>query len=175
MIAEVIGIDDVISVTPTLDTNAYTTGDRFGAIQTLTNVFRKIHRSLDPVTATTSDFQPKSGKVILQSVFILDKAKQSVPFDILFFDRLPTVASADNAAIDISDTEMEKCIGSVTIDSDYVALASNSVTTLRPPVSLLLKQSASATDNNLYAVVIIRASGTFAASDVTFKYGFFQD
>lgn len=175
MINEVIGLDDVIDVVPTLDTNAYATGDRLGSIHTITNAFRKLHRSMDPITATASDFQGQAGKVILHSITIIDQAKQSQPIDILFFSSSPTVASADNAAIDISDAEMDaKCIGVVSFDSTYVALAANSCAA-KTNLGLVLKQSTSAANNNLYAVCVIRGSATYAASSLRFKYGFLQD
>lgn len=175
MIHEVIGLDDVIDVVPTLDTSAYASGDRLGSIHTITNAFRKIYRNVDPITATTSAFQGQSGKVILQSITIIDQAKQSQPIDILFFSSSPTVASADNAAIDISDAEMDaKCIGVVSFDASYVALAGNSVAS-KNSIGLEMKQSISATDNNIYAVCVIRGAGTYAASSLRFKYGFLQD
>lgn len=176
MIAEIIGIDDVIDVVPTLDTSAYASGDRLGTVHTISNGFRKIYRTtLDPVTPTSSIQQLQSGKVILQSITIIDQAKQSQPIDIMFFSSSPTVASADNAAIDISDAEMDaKCIGVVSFDASYVALAANSVAS-KTNIGLLLKQSASSTDNHIYAVCVIRGAATYAASSLRFKYGFLQD
>lgn len=176
MIAEVIGIDDVIDVVPTLDTNAYASGDRLGSIQTISSAFRKIQRTtLDPITPTSSDFQGQAGKVVLQSIVVIDQAKQSQPIDILFFSSSPTVASADNAAIDISDAEMDaKCIGVVSFDATYVALAANSIAA-KTNLGLVLKQSTSAANNHIYAVCVIRGAATFAASSLRFKYGFLQD
>mgnify|MGYP007071572752 CR=1 FL=1 len=177
MIATVVGLDDVISVTPTLDTNAYASGDRLGSIQTITNPFRSIHRANDlPVaSAGGGTVQPRNGRVILSEVTLLDQAKQSQPIDLLFFDSSPTVASADNAPIDISDAEMAaKFIGSVSIGSTYVALAGNSVSTDRN-LNMLLKQNPSATDNNIYVVAVIRGSATFTASSLIFSYKFYQD
>lgn len=175
MIAEVIGIDDVISVVPTLDTNAYASGDRLGSIHTITGAFRKIRRSYDAASPVETGYQPYHGKVYLHSVVIIDSAKQSQPIDILFFNALPTVASADNAAIDISDAEMEaKYIGGISVDEDYISLAANSAVTKRN-IGLLVKQSTSAVDNNIYAVPVIRGAGTYAASSLKFLYAFMQD
>lgn len=175
MIAQVIGIDDVITVTPTLDTNAYASGDRLGSIHTITNAFRNLNRDFDPVTATDSANQKKSGKCVLQSITVIDQAKQSQPFTIMFFSSSPTVASADNAAIDISDAEMiAKCIGVVSFDATYLALAGNSVAT-KTNIGLILKQSTSAANQHLYAVVVIGGAATYAASSLQFQYGFYQD
>ena len=175
MIAQVIGIDDVINVTPTLDTSAYASGDRLGSIHTISGAFRNIDRSFDPVTSTDSVNKKKQGHVILQSITVIDQAKQSQPMTIMFFNSSPTVASADNAAIDISDAEMiAKCIGVVSFDATYLALAANSVAT-KTNIGLLLEQSASATDQNIYAVVVIGGAATYTASSLLFQYGFLQD
>lgn len=175
MIAQVIGIDDVISVTPDLDTSAYASGDRLGSIQTIPGVFRRIGRAFDHNAILSKDAPNQCGKVILQSIYIIDQALQSQPIDILFFDELPTVASADNAPIDVSDAEMiAKSIGSISITEPYIALAANSNVT-KPNIGLLLKQKSTAADGNLYAVCVIRGNGTYQASSLVFRYGFLQD
>lgn len=177
MIASVIGIDDTISVTPTLDTSAYTSGDRLGSIQTITSAFRKTYRPFDQPQQTldsTSIIQV-GGKVILSEVTIVDQAKQSAAIDILFFDALPTVASADNAPIDISDAEMiAKCVGAVSINASYIALAANSVVS-QANLNIQMKQKSTAANYNLYAVCIVRATATYAADSLVFRYKFFQD
>ena len=149
-----IALSDVISVTPTLDTLAYVTGDRLGSVQTITDAVR--------ITTGTS---------VLQSITILDQARQSALMDILFFRASPTVASADNAAIDITDAQMlANYIGSVSITESYVALAGSSVVT-KTGIGLVLKGSSS----HIYALPIIRGSGTYAANSLVFMYGFLQD
>lgn len=177
MIPTVIGLDDVIAVTPTLDTSAYASGDRLGSIQTITGAFRQMYRPFDqPNQALNStSITQVGGKVILQSITIIDQAKQSQPIDILFFSELPTVASADGSPIDISDSELTaKCVGVVSVDASYVALSANSLVSQRN-LGFILKQSATATNQNLYAVCVIRGSATYAADSLKFLYGFMQD
>lgn len=177
MIASVIGIDDTISVTPTLDTNAYASGDRLGSIQTITGAFRQTYRPFDQPqqTLNSTSIIQVGGKVILSEVTIIDQAKQSAAIDILFFNALPTVASADNAPIDITDAEMiAKCVGGVSISTSYIALANNSMVS-QPNINIQMKQSATAANYNLYAVCIIRASATYAADSLVFRYKFYQD
>jgi hypothetical protein len=137
----------IIAFTPTLDTNAYATGDRMGSI--------------------TAISLPYAGQpVTILGLQVLDRAKQSAAMDLLFFKTLPTVASADNAAIDISDTEMDKCIGSIElVDTEYVALATASVSTFRN-VGLSLMPDADS--NTIYCVAISRGSPTYAAGSLTF-------
>lgn len=177
MIATVIGMNDTIAVTPTLDTNAYATGDRLGSIHTLTNAFRLVYRSHDGSSANISAGTPiaRNGRIILAEITVIDQAKQSAAMDILFFSASPTVASADNAAIDITDAEMiAKCLGGVSIGTSYIALANNSITTERN-INLHLKQDATSTVQDLYALPIVRGAATYAASSLKFLYKFYQD
>lgn len=146
-----------VEATPTLDTSAYASGDRLGTVMEL-----DVGRS-----AISND-------VTLADVFVLDKAKQSQSIDILFFKSAPTVASADNAAIDITDAEMEKCIGSVSLSSsDYKALANSSY--VNPDA---FNKVLSPTDGStkIYALAVCRSgTPTYAASSLVFKFKFFQD
>lgn len=174
MIAQIIKLKDTISVTPVLDTNAYATGDRLGSIQTLSGVFRRINRSFDSNSALAKDAPTQCGKVELKSITLIDVDLQSADIDLLFFDALPTVASADNAAISIADAELvEKCIGAYSLNGTYVALAANAVLT-ESNCGLILKQKSTAADGNLYVVAIIRDSATYTASGLTFRYSFEQ-
>lgn len=155
----------VVSFAPTLDTSAYATGDQMGSLMTISNVC-----------------DLSSGAVRILSLTIVDKAKQSVSFDVLFFSSLPTVTSVDNAALDISDAEMAaKCIGSVTVQTtDYKALNANSVATVRGVDLILQPGPASAPTGtnpsqvNLYAILCSRGTPTYAASDLQLRIGLVQ-
>ena len=153
-----VSYSNVVQVVPTLDTSAYASGDRLGSIQTI------------PFASRIEDGY---GGLILHSIEILDQAKQSAAIDILFFNASPTVASADNAAIDITDAEMlAKFIGVVSISETYVALANSSVVS-KTGISLILEPAAGV--NAIYAVPVIRAAATYAAGSLKFHYGFLQD
>lgn len=163
---EVIGLvgasTKIVTVTPTLDTNAYASGDRLGTLQTLTGALRQVKAANTNNTA------------LLQSITIIDKAVQSIEMDILFFNASPTIASADNAAFDITDAELGKCIGWVNVAAtDYKTVKSggNSVACVKN-VGLVLTAT-SGTD--IYAIPIIRGAPTYAASDLVFQYGILQD
>lgn len=155
------GKSRVVSATPTLDTNAYASGDRVGSVMTFTNAM---------------DDSGGTGTVI--SVVVLDKAAQGSALSLLLFNDLPTVASADNAAIDISDAEMAKCVGVIPIASgDYVTTASNSVATVRG-VNLLVKSTKSANNlkgKNLFGVLKSGGSPTYAASSLVVSLCIKQD
>lgn len=144
-----------IQVTPTVSTTpAYTAGDQVGGIQTLTKAAYDVNRFCE-----------------LAQLTITDKGGQSAALSILLFDQLPTVASSDNAALDITDAEIAaKAIGNITIAStDYVSTASNSVAckTFSLPIA------SQTNGGNLYAVVKTTGTPTYASTtDLTFKWVF---
>lgn len=140
----------VVEVNPTLDTSAYASGDRVGSLMTITGV-------------------GESGSgCVLDKVVIVDQAKQSSALKILLFNAAPTIASADNAAIDITDAEMiAKCIGVIDVPSaSYVALANNSV------VDVAYARSVKAPAMTMYALLVSAGSPTYAASSLRLKFHF---
>lgn len=155
------GKSKIASATPTLDTNAYASGDRVGSVMEFTNAM-----------------DDSSGTGTIVSLTILDKAAQGSILTLLLFNDLPTIASADNAAIDISDAEMAKCIGSIPVAAaDYVTTASNSIATIRN-VNLLVqaaKSSSNSTGKSLYGVLRSGGSPTYAASSLVVSLGIKQD
>ena len=151
---------------PTISTSAYSTGHRFGSVQTLTGATRL-----------------NGSGVILSTIKILDLSKQSAAFDFLFFngESAPTIASADRSAIEITDAVMSaNFAGSYHMDTTadpYIALGTtnnNSVWTPKNGIHIHLRGNASS--NNLHVVPIIRASATFATTTaVLFYYDFLQN
>jgi hypothetical protein len=151
------GNSKIVEVVPTLDTSAYASGDRLGSIMTV------------------AAMRFPGGSAVLQDIVIVDQAKQSQAIDVLFFDESPTVASADNAAIDIADAQMNgKFIGRVSVAvSDYSALAASSEATVKN-VGLLLKAISGATD--VFALMVCRSgTPTYGASDLIVKFKVLQD
>jgi len=142
------------SATPTMDTDAYGTGDFAGTVQEL------------------QTGASKGDSVILRNVKILDLAKQSADFDLLFYSADPTVTSADNAAIDINDDDQIGFQGYVSVGSAYVALADNSV---HCTSGLSLHMKPSQLDGHvgkIWVVAVIRDTATYAATSLTFTYEF---
>lgn len=141
---------EAITVTPTLDTNAYASGDRVGSIMEFENILK-----VSP------------GKTVLVNATILDKAKQSAALNLFLFNALPTVASADNAALDISDTEMEKCIGVISfLSSDYNTQNSgSSFAQLSQSPNLVLKNT-SETSKSIWGLLVSAGSPTYAVSSL---------
>jgi len=158
-VGEVGGKTTLVEVQPTISTSAYTANDQIGGLQTLTSILRV-----------------NAGSGVLQSIQITDKSKNSSALTIFFFDESPTVASSDNAALDISDAEMDdKCLGFVNIEtSDWSTINSGNSICSKDNIGKVLKTGASST--SLYAVVAIRSASTYAStSDLRFKYGFLAD
>lgn len=144
------------AVTPTISTSAYTSGDEIGGLMEFTDAFRE-----------------DVGSGVLESVSILDLAKQSAEIDIVFFDRSIT-PTADNAAWDISDADMAHYLGFVKIGAtDYVSGADYSVA-CRTGIGLLLKANALGT--SIFATAVVRGGPTYAAiTDLTITLGISQD
>jgi hypothetical protein len=154
---DVKGASTIVSVTPTISTSAYTAEDQIGGLQTISNAVRT-----------------SGGTSILYSVTVLDKAKQNSDLDIYLFDSSPTVVSSDNAAIDVSDSEMaSKCIGYIRVlGSNYSNLSANSVASERN-LGILLDATGS---TSLYALAKINNVATYTStSDLVFRYHFIQD
>lgn len=159
---EIVGLSNLIKVTPTLDTAAYASGDRLGSIQTLSGSFRPATRSFS------------GSRVILQSVTVVDLAAQSAQIDLFFFNALPVVASADNTALNIADAEMAKCVGVVRLDGTYLTTTANSVQS-KTGIGLVMDQGTNAQLFELYVVAKINAAATYAATSLQFQYGLLQD
>lgn len=147
--------DIVVTVTPTLDTNAYGSGDLLFDSTEVANAVR--------VNGTCA---------VLQSVTIIDKADQGVAFTLLIADT-NTDWGTLNSAPDADDTEVATMIGWVPIATgDYVDLGGAKVACVRN-IGLTLKAGAATT--SLY-VAGLNGSGTptFGASDLVIKLGFLR-
>jgi hypothetical protein len=147
--------DFVVSVTPTLDTNAYAAGDL-----------------LFDSTEIAAAVRANGGTAILQSITMLDKADQGVDMTLVFANAATDFGTL-NAAPDPDDTESGTVIGHVAVFSgDYVDLGANRVACVRN-VGLMLKAGAATT--SLY-VAGINGTGTptYAASDLVIQFGFMR-
>lgn len=148
----------IVSVTPTLDTNAYTSGDHMGTVHTIPGYAH------GPGMIAT-----------LNSLSIVDISQQKSALDIFFFDASPTVTSADNAAANIADAQSTaKCIGHViVVAGDYRDIGSaNSIACVKNIGLTLKADSTASAPNSIYAFVVARGTPTYGASDLTFKYCF---
>lgn len=157
------GASDVISVSPTISTSAYTAGDNVGGAMTLSDAAR-----ID------------GGTCVIESIAIVDKDSEEAVFDFHFFSDAPS--ATDNAAFDPTDTQLvDHYLGTVygvgdsDVDSQsvYSTFSDNSVCSKRN-IGLVLE---CATDSRaIYCVVTTQGTPTYTStSDLNFKFGFLQD
>lgn len=149
----------VVTVSPTITAAAYVTGNRLGSVMTIPNVVR-VDNSLG------------FGTVMLESINIQDKAAQSPVIDIWFFNSLPTIASADRAAFDLTDANMALQIGSVNVGTSWSNSTSNGVNLGDGTLNKIMQ----CTSSTIYAQAVIRSSATFTSTtDLKFEFGFLID
>lgn len=147
--------DIVVTVTPTLDTNAYGSGDLLFDSTEVANAVR--------VNGTCA---------VLQSVTIIDKADQGVAFTLLIADT-NTDWGTLNSAPDADDTEAATVIGWVPVaTSDYIDIGGAKLACVRN-VGLTLKAGAATT--SLYVAGVNGAgTPTYSNGDLVVKLGFLR-
>ena len=142
----------VLEATVATDTNVYADHDQIGSLLTISDAF-----------------SGTSKKGVIVSVSVLDKSSQSSALTVHFFDASPTVASSDNAALNITDAELaDKHIGKVEIAAtDYQALSASSVATVDNAGVVISSKS-----KNLYLIVESAGTPTYtSATDLVLKIG----
>jgi hypothetical protein len=162
MSTKVSGFSYTTRNTPTITAGAYTAADALGDEMV--------------IDLGIGGAVPSHSAFVIQSISIVDYAKQSAETDILFFDDAVTPA-ADNAAADFTDAQLAaNFLGKVNIASgDYAALNDNSVATITN-VGLQLKPATGGTDRKIYAYAVTRGTPTYAStSDLVFKFDFAAD
>lgn len=145
-----------VSVTPTVSSGAaYSANDQVGGIQTI------------PIPDGVA-----LDSVKLHCVHVVDSSSQSAALTLFLFNTLPTVASSDNAALNISDAEMVANASHVT----FIAAASYGVTSANTMGGSGDDSSGHPmrpTTNNVYAVVATTGTPTYTSTTaLTFKYMF---
>lgn len=147
--------DFVVSVTPTLDTNAYAAGDL-----------------LFDSTEIAAAVRANGGTAILQSITMLDKADQGVGMTLVFANAATDFGTL-NAAPDPDDTESGTVIGLVAVvAADYLDLGANKVACIRN-IGLMMKAGAATT--SLY-VAAVNGTGTptYANGDLVLQLCFMR-
>lgn len=152
---------DFVEATPTLDTNAYATGDYMGLVE------------------ISGALSCRDAGAVLQSISVIDKSDQAGALDIAFFSRLPTIASAANAAISMTDANAAYYIGHVSIASaDYLDFVDNRVANAKN-IGLGVYNNETDSGGNsrtsIWAVLISRDAKTYAASGITLRAFFLKD
>lgn len=144
--------DIVVTVQPTLDTNAYASGDLLFDSASIANAVRA-----------------NGGTCILQTVTILDDADQGVPFTLVFANAATDFGTL-NSAPDPDDTEAATVIGCVEVlAADYIDLGASKLACIKN-IGLLLQADAAAT-TIWVAGINGTSTPTFAADDLHIKFG----
>lgn len=140
-----------VSVSPTVGLVAYASGDLIGGKLTITGL---------------SLGEEWGG--LIQSVSILDKAKQDANIDVVIFGHNPTGTTfTDNAAFDVADADLSKIIAVISLSS-YADFSTNS---LAQKTGLAIPFMTD-TGNVLYAALVSRGAPTYVATtDVTLVLG----
>lgn len=146
--------DIVVTVTPTLDTSAYASGDL-------------LFDSTEAANAARS----AGNTTLLESVTIIDKADQKVAFTLVFANANTDFGTA-NSAPNPDDTETATIVGHVAIAAtDYLDMGGASVACIR---NLGLLMQTSGTTSLWIAGVNSTGTPTYAASDLVFYLGFLR-
>jgi hypothetical protein len=145
--------DDCITITCSLDTNAYADGDVLFATQEIAGAVRN-----------------NGDSCILQSVHVVDIDDQGIEMDLIFFNAA-TALGTENAAPDIDDTEVLTTLGSVNVDT-YLDLGANQIATV-DGIGLVLEAGAATT--SLYVAGITRGTPTHSASGLQITFGFLRN
>ena len=136
----------MLTLTLSLDTNVYASGDVLAATQEVP--------SWAAANARAQSF--------LQSIVLIDADDQKAAMDLIFFASNVSLG-AENAACSIDDTDALQCLGTVPIETtDYVDLGGVAVATVRN-IGLSLVTPA------LYVAVRSRGTPTHSASGLTLK------
>jgi len=141
-----------ISVTPTISTSIYATGDAVGGLMTFSNAARV-----------------PGGTITINSAVIIDLDKELAPLEIVLFDRTFT-ATSDNATFDPTDADLANCIGVIKV-GDYASFNDNAVA-VRTGIGL----SAKLNGNDLFGQLVVRSGPTYAStSDIIVILEIIQD
>ena len=114
------------------------------------------------------------GVAILQSLILIDKAKQSLSVDLYFFNQLPTSQGGDNTAFALSVAESTYLVGNVTIlTTDYTASSIVSIASKKNIVMALSGQQQVPTaagggpctpgGKNIWVVAVARGAPAYTA------------
>lgn len=150
------GITDIVSVTLSLDTSAYTSGDVLADTQVVTNAARKT-----------------DGTGTIQSLVVIDKDDNGVAMDLHFFSANVALGT-ENSPPSISDANTDNHLGSVSVAAaEYKDLGGVKVATVRG-VALPFK-AASGTRHIYVSAVTTGGSPTHTATGITLRVGVLQD
>lgn len=156
-LAAAVGATTVLQPTVTVSTSpAYTAGDVVGGEIVLTGAVRKV-----------------SGTGVFQSLTVFDVSNQKPALTILVFNADPAGTYTDNGAFAFNASDYAKLLGKISVAAtDYVTLDSKAIAS--PAIQPFC--IASATTQNLWLVMVVSTTPTFAATtDLRLTVGILSD
>lgn len=145
---------DVVTVTPTLDTNAYAAG-----------------ATLFTTTAITGAVRANDQRALLTSLVVIDKDDQKPAFKLFFFSSNVTFGTF-NAVPSISDSDAGSFLGSVAVAAaDYDDLGGVSVACIKN-IGLMLEAVSAGT--TVYVAAVVSTTPTHTASGLVLRFGLVQ-
>lgn len=149
------GMQAVVSVSPTVSTTTYATGDAVGSLLTFSNAFLS-----------------SGGSGLLQRVALQFKSNQTTPMDLLLFDANPSGTTVtDNAAVAVSVADFGKLIGVVHV-TDCTSAGTPSICQANG-LAMAVKATSG---TSLFGILVSRGTPTLAStSDVQVQLQLIQD
>lgn len=132
------------SVTPTIDTSAYASGDLIGG------------------KLTFSLLVGPRGEGYIEKLIFIDKAQQEADIDLFLFSKDPSNTTfTDQAAFAIDSADVDKVSGTVSVQgpADYVQDSNNSYATLEVNINI------DGDDSRVYGALVSRGTPTYTAND----------
>lgn len=146
-----------VSAVPVINTAIYAVGELLGSKLSLASAVRVA-----------------AGGGIIQSVTILNKAKQNAPLSVVFFRADPSATTFTNhTALTVNAADQSKIIGQVAVvAADYLSLANISIGSPTPKgIGFALPAG-----TTLYAALISQGTPTYAStSDLTLEVAVLAD
>ena len=149
-----------VSVTPTVDTSIYASGDVVGGLMTFTGALSSW-----------------TGSGIITGALIADKSAVAHDLELHIFESLPASTFTDQAAFDPDDADLLKEVAVISFGStSRYAFSDNGVKYLGSISCPVRARSSSNPGNALYGVLVSRGTPTFTgASDITVRIAVTSD
>lgn len=160
----------VLTITPTLKTTAYSTGQQIGGVMEIKDAI-----------------QTPDGGALLDSLSVIDLDNNKSQMDFFLFSQLPTPVSSDGVAVSISTADMANCLGVISVaGADYVTMtasgAAAAAAASEKNLKLGLRNDTPASTNasplqygnqnysSVWCVAVIRATATYT-NGLRYKFG----
>ncbi|NUN02131.1 MAG: hypothetical protein HUU41_13525 [Bryobacteraceae bacterium] len=144
-------LSERLTLTLTLDTSIYASGDVLADTQELQDALRR-----------------RDAKGILRTLTVIDKDDQGAAMDVYFFSRNVSLGT-ENSTPSLTDANFEYYLGHISVESaDYKDLGGAQVACIKNENIELQSSDAS---RNVYVAVVTRGTPTHTASGIVLGFG----